>query len=452
MAISDIISVAISVSDSAPKAPAFDTPLIVAKAPYVGVQLYTLDASGLASMATDGFPTYSRAYQLVERMSQQSGGAGQAYIFARTTQHTPTLDLTVDIAKTRVGQILTFDVSYQGVTSTITHTIVTNTVDAILDAVKTAVDASTAGLAGLTVTADNATATKLTITTDTTGEFCQIDLGGDPSFSLEDTGADGSLAAQLTAAAALVVSGVPLNDLFYGLLIDSFAETEINLAAAFAESNSKVFLGQAPDQEILESGQTDDIASDLKGSSYTRSAVCFTRNMTSDWAAGLLGQMLGQTPGSATWAFKTIAGADADVLSSTHFSAARAKRALLYTTDRGIAHTWDGFAASGRYFDITHGVDFLKADIETRVYQLLLNQPKVPFTATGLSQIEGEIRAALAASEASGLIIPGWTVTMPSLTGYSSVDKAARILRTIRFTATLQGAVHSVTVAGVLTI
>lgn len=452
MAISDIIAVSIAISDSAPKAPAFDTPLIVAKAPYVGVRLYTCDASGLASMATDGFPTYSRAYQMMTRLAGQSGGVGSAYIFARTTQHTPTLDLTVDIAKTRVGQILSFDISYQGVTSTISVTIATNTVNAILDLVETAINASTAGLAGLTVTPDNATATKLTITTDTTGEFCQIDLGGDPSFSLEDTGADGSLAAQLTAAAGLIVDDAPLSDLFYGLLIDSYAETEINLAASFAESNSKIFLGIAPDQEILESGQTDDIASDLKGSGYNRSAVCFSRNMTSDWAAGWLGQMLGQTPGSATWAFKQIAGADADVLSATHFSAARSKRAGLYTTDRGISHTWDGFAASGRYFDITHGVDFLKSDIETRVYQLLLNQPKVPFTATGLAQVEAQIRGALTAAEASGLVTPGWTVTMPDLATYSSVDKAARILRTVNFTATLQGAVHSVTVAGVLTV
>lgn len=452
MAISDIIAVSIAVSDSAPKAPAFDTPLIVAKAPYVGVRLYSLDASGLASMATDGFATYSRAYQMVTRMAGQSGGAGQAYIFGRTTQHQQLLDLTVDIALTRVGQVLSFDLSYQGVTSTITHTIVTNTVNAILDALEILIDASLAGIAGAAVAPDNATATKLTFTPDVTGDFVQIDLGGDPSFSLEDVSVDASMAAQLTAASALVVGSVTLGELFYGLLIDSYAETEINLAAAFTESNSKIFLGLAPDQEILESGQTDDIASDLKGSGYTRSAVCFSRNMSSDWAAGLMGLQLGKTPGSSTWAFKQIAGADADVLSSTHFSVARGKRALLYTTDRGVAHTWDGFAASGRYFDITTGVDSLKADIETRVYQLFLNQEKVPFTATGLAQIEAQIRGALVASFAGGLILENFTVTMPSLTGYSAVDKAARILRTVKFSATLQGAVHSVTVAGTLTI
>jgi hypothetical protein len=451
MAISDIVAASISVADSAPKAVAFDTPLIVAKAPYVGARLYGTTPSGLADMVTDGFPTYSRAYQLMTRIAGQSGGAARAYIYGRTTQHTIALDFTVDIAKTAVGQVLSFTLGYQGAISTISVTVVTNTVNAILDLIETAINASTAGLAGLTVTPDNATATKLTITTDTTGEFAQFDLGGAQWASLEDVGTDGSLAAQLAAGktAAEAVDGGTA----YGLLIDSYAETEINLAATFAEANEMLFLGQSPDQEILESGQTDDIATDLKNASFTRSAVCFSRNMTSDWAAGLLGRQLGQAPGSSSWHMRQITGATADVLTGTHFAAARAKRALLFTTDRGVAHTWDGFAASGRFFDITHGVDFLKADIQTRVYQSMLNQEKIGFNPAGLAITEAAIRGALGNAETElGLVEPGWTVDMPNLTGYSSVDKAARLLRTVRFTAVLTGAVHKITVAGTLTL
>ena len=447
MAISDIVAVSITVQDSAPKAVAFDTPLIVGKAPFVGSRLYSISPAGLADMVTDGFPTYERAYQIMSRMSGQSGGAGQAYIYSRTTQHTQSIDLTVDIAKTAVGQVLSFGLTFKDKSSTISVTVVTNTVNAILDLVETAINASTAGLAGLTVTPDNATATKLTITTSTAGRFALFDLGSAQYWSLEENGADGSLAAQLTAAKT------ELGESVYGLLIDSFAETEINLAAAFTEANAMLFLGQAPDQEILESGQTDDVASDLHGSGYNRSAVCFTRNMTSDWAAALLGRQLGQVPGSSSWHMRQLAGATADVLTTTNHSAARAKFALTFTTDRGVSHTWDGFAASGRFFDITHGVDFLKADIETRVYQAMLNQEKIGFNPAGLAVIEAAIRGALGNAETElGLVEPGWTVTMPDLTGYSSVDKAARLLRTVRFTAVLTGAVHKVTIAGTLTL
>ena len=177
MPISSIVAVSISIADSAPKAPAFDTPLIIAKAPYVGSETYTLDSAGLAQMVTDGFDTFDRAYQLVERMAGQSGGAGSAVVYARTNQQTHVLDLTVDIAKTRVGQVLSFDISYQGETSTIEVTIATNTVNDILDLVEAAIDASAAGLAGIGVAADNATATKLTLTADVAGDLREV-FGG----------------------------------------------------------------------------------------------------------------------------------------------------------------------------------------------------------------------------------------------------------------------------------
>lgn len=444
--ISQIISVSIAVQDSAPKAVSFDTPLLVGKAPFVGTREYRISPSGLAAMVTDGFPTYARMYQQMSRMAGQSGGAGTAVLYSRTTQQTHVLDFTVDIAKTAVGQVLEFDISYQGVTSSISVTVVTNTVNDILDLVESAIDASLAGLAGIGVAPDNATATKLTLTADVAGDFILIDLGGDPSFSIEDVSTDGSLAAQLAVAKAALGESV------YGLLIDGFSETEINLAAAFAEANAMVFLGQSADQEILESGQTDDVASDLESAGYNRAAVCFTRNMSSDWAAGLMGRQLGQTAGSSSWAMKSIAGAEADVLSTTHFNAARAKKALMYTTVRGTKVTWDGQASSGRLFSITHGVDFLKADIETRMFQVLTSAEKLGFAPADLGRLEAALRGALAGSEAAKLIEPGWTVEMPDLVGYSTVDKAARLLRTIGFSAVLTGEVQEVTVAGVLTL
>ena len=448
MAISDIISVAIAIQDSTPKAVAFDTPVIVAKAPFVGGRLYNATPSGLAAMVTDGFATYSRAYQLGSAMAAQTGGVASFYVWSRVAQQTHVCDFTVDITKTAVGSVLSFDLSYQGVTSTIEVTVVTNTVNAILDLIEAAIDASAAGIAGVGVAADNATATKLTLTADTAGDFFLIDLAGEQAISLEDVSVAGTnFADELTAMKAALGESV------YGLLIDGFSETEINIAADFAVSNLMLFLGQSADAEILETGQTDDVASDLDGDTNHRAAVCFTRNMSGDWAAGLMSQMLAVQAGSATWAFKQIAGATADVLSTTHFNAARAKHALLYTTDRGEAHTWDGFAASGRFFDLTHGSDFLKADIETRVYQQFLNRPKIPFNATGLSIIETAIRGALSNAETNlQLIEPGWFVTLPSLVGYSTVDKGNRLLRTVEFSAVLTGAIHRVTVAGTLTL
>jgi hypothetical protein len=447
--IADIIAVAIAVQDSAPRAVAFDTPLIMADAPYVGSRLYSVSPAGLTDMVADGFSVNSRAYQIMAAMKKQSGGVGKAYIYNRTTQFTQALEMVPDITVTSVGYVINFDVTYNGVTSSISYTVVTNTVDAILDGIEALVDASPAGLAGITTTPDNATATKLTFIPGTAGKFVQID-GFGREIKLTDTGADGSLNAQLVAAKA------ELGEAVYGLLIDSYAETEINIAAAFAETNDMLFLGQSADNGILVVGTTTDVASDLKGFSYNRSAVCFSRYMSDDFAAALLGRQLGQPPGTSEWSGQTLTGVRADKLTTAAHSSARGKRALTYTTDRNVAHTWDGFAASGRFFDIQHGVDALKADIQTRAYQVWLNAEKVPFNATGEAMYESAIRGALVAAEGTpavpGLIEPGWDIVMPDLATVSPTDKAARHLKTIRFTAQLTGAIDSTEIAGVLTL
>jgi hypothetical protein len=447
--IADIVAITIAIQDSAPKAVEFDTIAIMCKAPFAGGRLYPITPQGLASMVTDTFTTHSRAYQLMARMAGQSGGAAEAYIWGRTAQQTQTLDLTVDTTVTAVGTVIAFSISYAGVTSSISITVAANTVNDILDLVEIAIDASAAGIAGIIVTPDNATATKLTLTNAVPGTFVQVD-GFPKSILLEDVSVAGtSFAAELAAMKA------DLGETVYGLLIDGYSQTEIALAAAFAEANGMIFLGQSADNEIITS-DTDDIATTMKTAGYNRSAVCFSRYMTGDFAAALLGRQLGQTPGSSNWAMQTLAGVSADTIIPASHTIARGKRALTYTTDRNVAHTWDGFAASGRFFDLTHGADALKADMETRCYQVFLNAEKVPFNATGVAMLEAPMRAALSAAEGNvaeaGLIEPGWTVDMPSLVGYSAVDKAARHLRTAFFTAVLTGAVNKLTIAGTLTL
>jgi hypothetical protein len=398
-------------------------------------------------MLTDGFLTWSRASQLVARMSGQSGGAGQAFVWGRTAQQTQALELKPDIAVTAVGSVIAGTVSYGGVSSAISVTVVTNTVDAIIDLIEGAIDASAAGIAGIVTTPDNATATKLVLSNATPGTFVQLD-GFPRSIQLEDVSAAGTgFAAELAAMKA------ELGESVYGLLIDGYSQTEIALAGAFALANEMVFLGQSADDEILTS-QTDDVATALKTASNTRAGVCVSRFMTGELAAALLGRQLGQTPGSSNWAMQQLAGVPADTFTDAAHAFARGKHAITYTSTRGQAHTWDGWAASGRYFDITHGVDALKADIETRVYQVFLNSEKVPYNATGRAQVQSAMEGALVAAEGPigvpGTIEPGWRVTPPALD--NPVDKAARVMRPFLFNAVMTGAVDSVGIAGTLTL
>lgn len=447
--INDIVAVDITIQDSAPKAVAFDTIAIVADAPFTGGRLYSVSPQGLAAMTTDGFPSWSRARQLLSRMSGQSGGAAEAYIWGRTANQTQALEVTVDTTATAVGRAIAGNVSYGGITSPISITVVTNTVDAILDLLEAAIDASLAGLAGIVTTPDNATATKLVVSNAVPGTFVLFD-GFPHSILLTDVSAAGTNFADELAAL-----NVDLGAAAYGLLLDGFSKSEAVIAAAFAETNRKIFLAQSADNSILTSATTD-VASTLQTSGYTRSAVFVSRYMSGDHAAALLGRQLGQVPGSSNWALQVLTGVPSDKFTSAEHAFARGKHALTYTTDLVVAHTWDGWAASGRYFDVTHGVDALRSDIQTREYQVLLNAEKVPFNGTGSAMFEAALRASLTAAEGDvgvpGLIEPGWTVTMPNLVGYSPVDKAARRFRTGRWTATMTGAASSLDIAGTLTL
>lgn len=445
MGLSDIIDVDISISASSPKAVAFNTPLIVAKAPFAAgtARLYSANPSGLSAMVTDGFATYSRAYQQAAAAVAVEGGAGRFYVWSRTAQCTHIVDLTVDISKTVVGSVISFDLSYQGVTSTISVTVVTDTVNDILDLIEAAIDASPAGVAGIGVAPDNATATKLTLTADVAGDFFQID-GAGAEIVLTDVSVDGSMAANLTAAQ------VALGESFYGLLIDSYCEAEINLAASFAESNNKLFMGLAIDDEIVtDTSSPDDVVTDQLA--RNRTGVYFTRQPSAEDAASHLFKMLGTVPGAQSWRHKVLTGT-ADVLSDTEFANLTAKRGLSYTSKRGLALTDSGRAGSGRPFDLTHGADQLKADIETSVLQMFANAPKVPFNNKGRAMVRAAISGPLAAAQAAGFVEPGWFVEIPEIADISDADKAARILRNCTFSAVLTGAIESAVLAGTLTL
>jgi hypothetical protein len=445
MALDDIISVSIEIADASPKAVDFKTPLLMAKAPFVGYRLYSLTPAGLSAMVTDGFASWSRAYEIASTMKTQQGGTGRLYVYSRTTNQTQTLRLIPDITKTSVGSVIAFDITFGGVTSSISYTVVTNTVDAIIDGLEPLIDgslAAAAGTAGITTTPSGGVATHLDLISDTAGEFIKLDGFGE-EIMLQDVSADGSLAAQLTAAQAALGTN------FYGLLIDGYSEAENNLARAFADANEKLFMAVSADDAIVsDTSSPTDVATDFMASN--RSGVYFTRRMSGNQHAAHMAKMLGKVPGSETWAHKTLDGVTADVLSDTHFANLLAKRGLSYTSKLGISLTDSGRAGSGRPFDITHGADNQKAQIQTAVLLVFANNGKVPFNNRGRNMIKGAIEGVLFADERAGFIEPGWFVTVPEMSEISAADKTARRLNNVTYSAVLTGAIESAEVAGTL--
>lgn len=102
--------------------------------------------------------------------------------------------------------------------------------------------------------------------------------------------------------------------------------------------------------------------------------------------------------------------------------------------------------------DVMRGTDWLAARIQERVYALLIQNDKVPFTDAGIQAVKGEILAQLQAGVARDFLAsdPEPTCTVPRAADVSAADKGNRQLNNVKFRATLAGALHKVTIEGEL--
>jgi hypothetical protein len=266
-----------------------------------------------------------------------------------------------------------------------------------------------------------------------------------------------NVSATLTVTDASAASGIAA-DLalaqaddsdWFGLLIDSNSAAEIAAAGAWCLSNEKIFGALSPEDDNFTA--SDGVGYTLNAALNHNTYVMPTRDMAGGAEAGLMGRQFSRTPGNTTWAHKQIAGATADGLTATEFSAARGNGCLVYVND-GVAHTYDGWACSKRYLDTTRGIAWLKARIREAVLIVLVNNEKIAFTNAGAALIEAAVAGVLSQAESNKLVAAGWSVTRPDVSTVSAANKLARIFPDMKFQGVLQGAIQKVLVDGTLTV
>ena len=122
-----------------------------------------------------------------------------------------------------------------------------------------------------------------------------------------------------------------------------------------------------------------------------------------------------------------------------------------YALEAAVGITRPGKAHGGEWLDVVRGLAWLEARLEESLFALLVNNPKIPYTEEGVSMIVAEVRKVLKIAEDRGVIASGWDVTALAAADQATADRAARILRDVEFTATLQGAIHTINVVGTVT-
>lgn len=257
------------------------------------------------------------------------------------------------------------------------------------------------------------------------------------------------------------------NNDWYGIVAVTHAEADVLDVAAWAEANDKLFATSSQDSEIVDTslaGDTGSIAKQLNALGYVRTALVYHDDADADFPeAGLLGRILPLDPGSYTAMFKTLAGVSAVTLTTTQENNAREKFCNIYHEIGGRTILRDGWVVGEEFIDVIVFIDWLDARLTEDVYQLLTSQLKVPFTDAGIAAIDAVVKKRLQIGQNRGGISPtafdadnnqigGFVTVVPKLENVPAIDRAARELNDVTFTAWLAGAIHAVSINGVVTV
>lgn len=181
------------------------------------------------------------------------------------------------------------------------------------------------------------------------------------------------------------------------------------------------------------------------------------RYINAAWAA----VCLKYEPGSETWALKTLAAIEPAELTATEMETLAEANLSYYTRYAGKNITQGGKVINDEWIDVIRFMDWLKSDMQLRIFNLLVVNKKIMYTDSGIALIQNQMIASLKQGQRQfgvaeveydedGNSIPGFTVSVPRAASLSQAERASRKLRGCKFTARLTGAIHMVGIQGTL--
>lgn len=434
MALEDIVNVQITAATTTPTRPGFGTALFACSDLPSGFVERTRTYKSLTAMTSDGWTVNQGGYKMAAKAFAQSPRPKQVKIGRCTLK--PTVSYQADVTDNTVGRVY----SIKGGATTATYEVQTgdsNSDIATALAALLTVDASfNASAAGVAISMSGASAGVIWGLSDWSAEL-----------DVKATSADPGIATDLAAIKAFD------ND-WYGLSLEHCSGDISNAAAEWAESNEKLFGNDTSDYDCGTSS-TADIMSDLKSFSYGRTFTIFSAHNTQEYAAAaLMGNRFPYDPGSDTWAYKTLRSVKVSSITEAQVTHILSKNGIPYTTVAGVNLTQGGKVAGGEWVDVVRGIDWLKAEVTVRVFALLVQNQKIPYTDLGVDMVINEINGAMRAAVDVGFLAatPAYTITAPKVADVSVIDKGNRLLPDVNFSGTLAGAIHATDIMGTLSL
>jgi hypothetical protein len=452
MSLDQIVTITIDRNTTMPTAVGFGTPLLLGSFPSSVFPERVRTFSSLQDLLDVGLKSFDPVYIMASDLLAQNPTVTEFKVGRRT--HYPTQTITLTPTDFTVGKVYTVTVrghnnatwaSRVATTNTATYTVVGgDTATTVCNGLRTSFgtqtgDFSDTGTATLILTALNTHAT-------VDGEVFGVETSS--GFTISDGTTNPAIETDLAEINAEDPD-------WYGLCIDSNSSAEIQAAASWVQTNKKIFVCQTQDTYVASSSaaaDTTSIAYLLRTQSYDRTMLFYHKNNRDYVSAAMLGRALPEDAGSITYAYKQLASITSQILSTSEQTNLRDKDVNFINTVAGVAVTRWGTSIEGEYVDVVNGSDWLAARIQERVYALLIQNDKLPFTDAGIQAVRSEILAQLQQGIARNFIAadPEPTCTVPRASEVAVADKAARLLTGVTFRATLAGAIHKTTIEGEL--
>lgn len=251
---------------------------------------------------------------------------------------------------------------------------------------------------------------------------------------------------------------------FYGIHLTSFKDdSDVSAAMAWAEANEKLF--------GYEYSSYEDTPSSNK--SYYRTYCIFSgladgydadsQPKENEYAAlALMAKCFGYDPGTETWDLKELSVIAPSALDSEQKKSLEEKSINTFLRYAGNNVTIGGYVLAGEWIDVIRFRDWLKAEMQSRIFNVLKTNRKVPFTDSGIGLIEGAMESTLKKGQDIGGIspteydedgneIPGFSVSVPKKSDLTEAQRKSRKITGCYYTAKLAGAIHVVEIEGFLT-
>jgi hypothetical protein len=433
----------------------FGTLLFVGKHNYFPerIKAYT----SVTSMVADGIPTTSGVYAAAQAAFSQNPSPTSIKIGRQES--------TSVLAPTGIADGVEFKITIaakDAVTAEFVYAAgAADDAEAIVDALKTAIDADTDIAAKVTTTKVGAGA-------DAVLELSQTATGVDwftvsSLLNLTETFKEVS-----TETAADTINAISLiDDAWYYFSAEDHTEAFIVSAAATLEAKLKFYRFSTAVVGSYASTPTGPLAL-VQTSNYFRTSGMYHHEADTKFPeVAAIAEIAFAVTGTVTYANRIVAGVspslngDGNTLTTTQQNNLKTvngdffARVGSFSTDPVIIVV--GKTASGEWIDNIVGRDNMEVDMEADFTNFFIRQKasKAAFNNKGANQLRSVLRSVLNLYTVEGthnFIEKDFEIIIPDQSAFNSADKASRTFTQITFKAKLTNAIHMVEITGTLSL